>query len=92
MHILCLVDEVNRDAVVVEWSVLNAVIGPARLQVEGDGVCGGECLDGADAGGPPVVFYRVTIASHLCARLPDAHVHGVASIAEPSDNVSFSSQ
>ena len=51
---LGLVDQVDGHAVVGPAGLLDAVAPPAGLEVEGDGVGGGEGLDGADPGAPPV--------------------------------------
>ena len=71
------------DAVVVPACLLDAVRGPPRLEVERDGVRGGESLNGADPCGPPVVLDGVTIASYPGSCLLDAHVHRVTGVLEP---------
>ena len=71
------------NAIVVPSCLLYAIRGSPRLEVERDGVSGGEGLDGADSCGPPVVLYGVTIAGYLSGSFPDAHVHGVPGVLEP---------
>ena len=62
---------------------LDAVRGSPRLEVEGNCVRSGECLDGADSRSSPVVLDGVTIARYLGGALPDAHVHRVPGVLEP---------
>ena len=71
------------NAIVVPSCLLYAIRGSPRLEVERDGVSGGEGLDGADPCGPPVVLNGVTVASYLGRSLPDAHIHSVTRVLEP---------
>ena len=66
---------------------LYTVRGAARLQVEGDGVRGGEQLVGADPCAPPVCLDGVTIASYPVGAAPDAHVHCVSRVPEPGGKI-----
>ena len=75
------------NAIVVPSCLLYAIRGSPRLEVERDGVSGGEGLDGADSCGSPVHLNGVTIASYPSGSTPDTHVHRVARVLEPEGEI-----
>ena len=69
------------------FGYLDAVRRSPRLEVERDGVGGGEGLDGADSCGSPVHLNGVTVTSYPGGSTPDAHVHRVARVLEPEGEI-----